>query len=1259
MKKNFRKLLVLFLTAVLLAAFLPAQLMADDDGDCRHVLGSEMQHMSSCRDPEADYYKCSACGEWVDPETGHIFLGHDFIQGDVAMRPTCEAAAYYEIVCTLCGYTEHHETEPALGHDWGEWTVAKAPTATENGIRIRTCKRQGCGVTEQQAIPADPSLAPENPSQGSAEVSLSSLEVYILQQMLTEEGLFSGTIDGVYGPATDAAVRTFQHNNGLSQTDPAMADTFRKLSDNFLTRHTFYEPGEYLASYDCGLTVDPMTERTAVSNGDGTHTVTVTRVGLTFEREGERKEIRTSDSFQSVLASYPDDCLLGNESHTCSECGFEGPTGFGYSLSVSDISPDDIGSWILISDPVLRDIPPISDLSWHPLEFTAVWSAYPGADSYEWVLYDYNYTLKQFTPHASGITANTYVNLSEELTDMEGLYQITVTAMAAGEHISLPGTFQFTESNQMFPVRDLKVENGFVSWKIDTDYALVLLIVNDGDSGKELGTKSVVGQACADVMDILEKSGCKTYRVTARVFSHNSPNGGRLPSEDVTSEIIKYKKPRYIRTTAAVNMRSGPGKEYARVGGVGSNELLRVIDEEDGFYKVFYSGTAGWVMASCTAPGKKETHQITLDPGNGTGTPATVETAPSGRITSWPSLDDWFCPGSTTYYFSREKNGSERVDDREVFTEDTTLYAVWERDKTLAYLTFIDENGETLDAFWVRKNADLHLFQYPDKGADSPANMGRCWYTEPDGKGERVDLKYYIVPADAPDSITLYASLAKQSELYIDDPALLYEEPDTSSHVLDELRNEKVKILDLTPDEKFYHVQKGGIHGYVLAASVAFRKFYVQFDPAGGWCDVKVAYASYWGFLPIPLPVPEKDGYSFAGWTDKNGTVYTDAMLKEGPLMTNLFLRAAWIAEDGYARQAIAVGSPSQGAGLYSEANSHEGYLETAIPSGSMVTVIGEKNGMYRAVTPGGTGWLKEEEVSFDYKTLSFTVYGQSSYGLYIRSGTGENAAGCNHWVKGYSTETFYVTGERSGYYRLAIALPDTDFKEAWVRKENFDEQRSQTECENISTVVFNACGGSMGGKKMITAALTGDGRVADFPIPVRSGYTFKGWFTDPAAGMLANGESQFDRNTNLFAHWDGGNIKLYAVSAGNGIYTYKDYACKKKAEILKNGACVFGEEIGNDVICLKINGVNRYVYDPDGRKLTEGERMIAWDNPKSSGKIRAEASPKSKKLGYVTAGQSYVVVGEENGYYRIAYDTGGEYENGFAYAPYTSFYEE
>ncbi|MBQ3300991.1 MAG: hypothetical protein IJH04_02340, partial [Eggerthellaceae bacterium] len=40
---------------------------------------------------------------------------------------------------------------PALGHQWGEWTVVKPATETEEGLEERVCAR--CGAKETRAIP--------------------------------------------------------------------------------------------------------------------------------------------------------------------------------------------------------------------------------------------------------------------------------------------------------------------------------------------------------------------------------------------------------------------------------------------------------------------------------------------------------------------------------------------------------------------------------------------------------------------------------------------------------------------------------------------------------------------------------------------------------------------------------------------------------------------------------------------------------------------------------------------------------------------------------------------------------------------------------------------------------------------------------------------------------------------------------------------------------------------------------------------------
>ena len=56
-------------------------------------------------------------------------------------------------VCSVCNTVLKEQTTiPALGHDWGEWTVVKDATYDEDGLERHVCKRDGAHV-EERTIP--------------------------------------------------------------------------------------------------------------------------------------------------------------------------------------------------------------------------------------------------------------------------------------------------------------------------------------------------------------------------------------------------------------------------------------------------------------------------------------------------------------------------------------------------------------------------------------------------------------------------------------------------------------------------------------------------------------------------------------------------------------------------------------------------------------------------------------------------------------------------------------------------------------------------------------------------------------------------------------------------------------------------------------------------------------------------------------------------------------------------------------------------
>lgn len=79
---------------------------------------------------------------------------HDGENQDVPGTPaTCTESGLTDgHLCLICGQVHGQEVLDALGHDFGQWTVEKAATCTENGLESRTCSR--CQETETRTIQA-------------------------------------------------------------------------------------------------------------------------------------------------------------------------------------------------------------------------------------------------------------------------------------------------------------------------------------------------------------------------------------------------------------------------------------------------------------------------------------------------------------------------------------------------------------------------------------------------------------------------------------------------------------------------------------------------------------------------------------------------------------------------------------------------------------------------------------------------------------------------------------------------------------------------------------------------------------------------------------------------------------------------------------------------------------------------------------------------------------------------------------------------
>lgn len=76
---------------------------------------------------------------------------HTWGEWSVTKPATCTEDGTQTRTCTNCGHSENG-TISMLGHLWGDWVTTKEPTETENGTQTRTCQRAGCGERESQPI---------------------------------------------------------------------------------------------------------------------------------------------------------------------------------------------------------------------------------------------------------------------------------------------------------------------------------------------------------------------------------------------------------------------------------------------------------------------------------------------------------------------------------------------------------------------------------------------------------------------------------------------------------------------------------------------------------------------------------------------------------------------------------------------------------------------------------------------------------------------------------------------------------------------------------------------------------------------------------------------------------------------------------------------------------------------------------------------------------------------------------------------------
>ena len=115
--------------------------------------------------------------------------------------PTCTEKGYTTHTCA-CGDSYTDSTVDELGHNMGNWQIAKEATCTEDGSQVRDCQRSDCDYSETQIIPATEEHTFDNRYDATCNtcgfrrtVEQETVSVYRLYNPYTQEHLLTSTVE--------------------------------------------------------------------------------------------------------------------------------------------------------------------------------------------------------------------------------------------------------------------------------------------------------------------------------------------------------------------------------------------------------------------------------------------------------------------------------------------------------------------------------------------------------------------------------------------------------------------------------------------------------------------------------------------------------------------------------------------------------------------------------------------------------------------------------------------------------------------------------------------------------------------------------------------------------------------------------------------------------------------------------------------------------------------------------------------------------
>ena len=307
-----------------------------------------------------------------------------------------------------------------------------------------------------------------------------------------------------------------------------------------------------------------------------------------------------------------------------------------------------------------------------------------------------------------------------------------------------------------------------------------------------------------------------------------------------------------------------------------------------------------------------------------------------------------------------------------------------------------------------------------------------------------------------------------------------------------------------------------------LYARWSANSFTVSFDANGGKVSTaskKVTYGSSYGNLPVPT----KEGSGFNGWfTSKNGgNVVTSSTTVS--LSSDQTLYAQWTA-NAYTVILDANGGSVSAESITVKNGSAYGNLPTPTRKGYTF------NGWYTAKT-GGSKITSDTVATI---TATQTLYAQWKVNTYTVSlnADGGNVSPSSITVTYDSTYSNLPTPTRNGYSFDGWFTENGTavYKSTKVTKAENHTLVAKWKSASYS-VTLNANGGSLSSSSISVSYGSAYGSL---PTPTRSGYEFKGWFTESSGGSQVTAQTTVNKTAKhtLYARWQ---VNSYKVSWENG----------------------------------------------------------------------------------------------------------------------------